>query len=349
MEILVENFNEENFKLITLKNNNINIKLTNIGASLVSAILKDKNGNFVDVVLGFENSKGYLENEFCLGATIGRNANRIENAILKIDENIYNLDKNDGQNNLHSGFNKTSEIIWDYELNENENSVVFSTVLKDGFQKMPGDFNISVCYKLKEDNSLEILYTGSCNKKTIANFTNHSYFNLEGHQSGNILEQEVMLNSSYFTPFKENTSIPSGEILSVSSTPLDFTKFKKIGAEINSDYPQIKFANGYDHNFCINKENEGLNLCAKAFSEKTGIGLEVYTDLPGVHFYTGNFNNVEKYGKNGAKYLFRSGFCFETQFFPNSCNTENFKSPILNANELYKTTTVYKFTQNKER
>lgn len=347
MGILIQNFNDEKYKLITLKNKQVSVTLTNIGASIVSLIIKDKFQNDTDIVLGFENAKGYLNNEFCFGATIGRNANRIENATFKIDENIYHLDKNDGNNNLHSGFNKTSDIIWDFEINENQNFVKFSTILKDGFQNMPGNFNISVYYFLEEDNSLKILYKGICDKKTIANFTNHTYFNLDGHDSNDILNQKVMINADFFTPFKPNTSIPSGEILSVLNTPMNFKNFKKIGEEIDSNFEQIKFANGYDHNFVLNRKNDGIILAAKAFSEKTGISLEVFTDLPGLQFYTGNFNNATKYCKNDTKYLFRSGYCFETQFFPNSCNLNNFKSPFIDANQPYESTTIYKFIKNK--
>ena len=342
MAILVESFLQDPYKLITLKNNNVTIKLTNIGASIVSAIIKDKNGIDTDVVLGFDTPKGYLNNEFCLGATIGRNANRIENATFKIDDKIYNLDKNDGENNLHSGYNKTSELIWDTNIDNNKNTVIFSTLLKNGFQNMEGNFNISVFYTLKDDNSLEIKYKGICDKKTIANFTNHTYFNLDGHNSGNILNQKVMINGDSFTPFKENTNIPSGEILSVLNTPMDFTSFKEIGKDIEKDYAQLKFGNGYDHNYVINNQDANIKLVAKAYSEKSGISLEVYSDLPGVQFYTGNFNNVTNFAKNNVTYLKRSGFCFETQYFPNCYNIDNFKKPIIEANKPYETTTIYK-------
>ncbi len=342
MSILIEDFLEKHYKLITLKNHNIIIKLTNIGASIVSAILKDKNGNNVDVILGFNNPKGYLKNEFCLGSIIGRNANRIENATFKIDNKTYHLEKNDGENNLHSGFNKTSDIVWDYKIDNENNTVIFYTLLKDGFQNMEGNFNISVSYTLKEDNYLEIKYKGKCDKKTIANFTNHTYFNLNGHKDDNILLHQVMINADNFTPFKNNTNIPSGEILSVFNTPMDFTNFKEIGKDIDKNYTQLKLGNGYDHNYVINRNNNDIVLVAKAYSKKTGISLEVYSDLPGLQFYTGNFNNITEFGKDNAKYLARSGFCFETQYFPNCYNIDNFKKPIIDANEIYETTTIYK-------
>ncbi len=344
MSILVENFLQEPYKLVTLKNDNIIIKLTNIGASIVSAVLKDKNGVDVDVILGFDNPKGYLNNEFCLGATIGRNANRIENATFKIDNKVFNLDKNDGDNNLHSGFSKTSDIIWDYEIDNKSNSVIFSTLLKDGFQNMEGNFNISVIYTLNDDNSLKIKYKGKCDKKTIANFTNHTYFNLDGHKEPDILSQKVMINAEYFTPFKENSNIPSGKLLNLLNTSMDFTSLKEIGQDIEKDCYQIKLGNGYDHNYVVKRKNKDIILVAKALSEKTGINLEVYSDLPGVQFYTGNFNNVTKYGKENTKYLKRSGFCFETQYFPNCYNIDGFEKPIIDANEVYETTTIYKLS-----
>lgn len=343
MAIFTENFNNSNYSLITLTNEKMKVVLTDIGASLVSVFVKDKNNNEIDVVLGYNDPKGYLENNIYLGAIVGRNANRIEDGILKIDEITYNLDKNNENNNLHSGFNKTASIKWNYTINETENSITFYTLLEDGFQNMPGNFNINVKYLLTKNNELELHYTGYCDKKTIANFTNHTYFNLDGHKTGNILDQELMLNAKYFTPFKENTNVPSGEILSVYNTPLDFTNFKKIGKEIEENYPQLKYANGYDHNFVIDKKIDGIELIAKAKSEKSGITLEVYSNLEGVQFYTGNYNDVENYGKEDAKYLFRSGFCLETQHFPNSCNIKHFKSPILNANEKYDTKTIFKF------
>lgn len=347
MNILVNNFLKSPYKLITLKNeNNMIVKLTNIGASIVSIILKDKNNNNVDVVLGFDHPNGYLNNTCYLGATIGRNANRIENATFKIDNKTYYLDKNDDENNLHSGFNSTSKIIWDYEVDETTNTVKFFTKLEDGFQNMEGNFNISVYYTLKQDNSLEIKYNGKCDKKTIANFTNHTYFNLDGHNSPNILSQEVMINADKFTEFKENTNIPSGKIISVFDTPMDFTKFKPIGKDISLDYAQLNFVNGYDHNYVINRENNDIILVAKAYSKNTGIMLETYTDLPGLQFYTGNSNNIKDFTKNNVEYLFRSGFCFETQYYPNCYNIENFEKPILDANELYESTTIYKFLNN---
>lgn len=344
MSIKIDTFKNDPYKLITIENDAIKVKFTNIGASIVSIILKDKNNNAVDVVLGFNDPRGYLNNPCYLGSVVGRNANRIENAILKINNKTYYLDKNDGENNLHSGFEKTSEILWDYKVKENENSITFSTILKDGFQKMEGDFLVNVYYLLKND-SLHITYTGECNKETIANFTNHTYFNLDGHSSNNILSQKVMINSDKFTPFKENSNIPNGNISNVINTPMDFRNFKEIGKDIESSYDQLKYANGYDHNFVINNyEKNTINLVAKAYSEKTSILLETYSDLPGVQFYTGNFNNVTEFTKENAKYLTRSGFCFETQYFPNCYNIESFEKPILKPHELYKTSTIYKFS-----
>lgn len=341
MGITVEDFGNKEYKLITLQNkNNMKVVLTNIGASVVSIFVKD-----LDIVLGFANCLGYLNNEFCLGATIGRNANRIENGIFKIDNEVYKLDKNDGENNLHSGFKKTTDIIWKFDtFTENDKqSVIFSTLLKDGFQNMKGNFNISVKYTLKPDNTLELEYCGKCDFQSIFNFTNHTYFNLNGHTSKNILNHKIQINSEHFTPFKKNTNIPSGEIRSVKNTPMDFFEFKTIKDLINEDYSQLNYTNGYDHNYVIKGENK-IKLCAKAFSEESQILLETFTDLPGVHFYTGNFNNIKNYTKNNAYYGKNSGFCFETQFFPNSVNIPQFASPIIEANREYKTTTIYKLT-----
>lgn len=343
--IICKDFVKQPYKLISLKNtNNMTVTFTNIGASIVSIILKDKNNKNIDVALGFDHPEGYLNNSCYLGSIVGRNANRIENATFKLDDTTYYLDKNDGENNLHSGFNPTSQIVWDYELFEEDNTVKFFTTLKDGFQNMAGNFDISVFYTLKNDNSLEIKYEGKCDKKTIANFTNHTYFNLDGHNYPNVLNQEVMINANNFTPFKENTNIPNGEILSVFNTPMDFTEFKPIGKDIEENYPQLQFVGGYDHNYVINRENNDIILVAKVYSKNTGILLETYTDLPGLQFYTGNANNLKEFTKDNVEYLARSGFCLETQYHPNCYNIEAFEKPILEANETYKTTTIYKFS-----
>ena len=329
----------KNIKLYTIENSKgAKAAVTNIGACLVNLLIPDKNGVLEDIVLGFDKGEAYLINNSFFGATIGRSANRIANARFSIDGTEYDLDVNDNENNLHSqadqGFHKQ---LWDADVSDN--AVKFSYTEPDGKNGFPGTLKMSVTYTLTEDNALEIHYEGVSDKKTLINCTNHSYFNLAGHKSGSILDTELKLNCSNYTPVVAG-AIPTGEIATVKGTVMDFTEFKKIGKEIEADIEQLKLVKGYDHNFVVDDFDGSKKLIAVA--KAAGRTMEVYTDLPGVQFYAGNCIAYQE-GKDGAEYTPRCGFCLETQYFPNSINQEGFAKPITDAGEKYDTTTVYKF------
>ncbi len=330
-------------ELITLTNaKGTEVKISTLGATVVSFICRDKSGIMRDVVLGYDDADSYLVNRtYHFGATVGRNANRISNAEITIDGVRYQLEANSGSNNLHSGSNGVSHRMWKIlELSEADNSVTlgfFSADLEQGF---PGNMDIKVTYKLMEDNSLCIAYDAVSDKDTVANFTNHSYFNLAGHDSGPVGSQKMKLYAREFTRMAPTESIPTGEISPVASTPLDFTKFKEIGREIDEDYDQLVYMKGYDHNFVLDNGGK-LSLMAEAVCEETGIHLYAYTDCPGVHFYTGNYID-EHTGKNGVSYGERHGFCLESQYFPDAFHNPGFLKPLLKAGEAYHSETVYK-------
>lgn len=327
--------------LYTLENRKgMKAEVINYGAILVNLWVPDRNGKLEDVVLGYDKLEDYSVNEGFFGSTVGPLANRTANASFMIDGVRYQLDKNDNQNNLHShrelGFHKK---VWAVE--EKENSILFVLEAKDGEMGFPGNRRVSVTYTLTDENELQIHYEAVSDKNTIFNMTNHSYFNLAGHQSGSIEKQRIRLFASQYTPIEADL-IPTGEIASVDGTPLDLTKEQEVGKEINADFPQLKIANGYDHNFVVDDFDGGLKKIAYLKDTASGRVMETYTDLPGVQVYSGNF--IEKHiGKSGAIYDFRSGICFETQSFPNSANQENFPDIVYGPNRKYETTTVYRF------
>lgn len=332
--------------LFKIKNsNNMEAVLTNYGAILVSLFVPDKNGKIDDVVLGFDSLEKYFTNDVCyFGSTVGRNSNRVKNACFSLDGITYILDKNEkNKNNLHSGFNPYNKRLWNYSINETDNSIAFSIKSPDGDQGFPGDFNVTVTYTLTDDNSLKIEYNGTCNKDTVANMTNHSYFNLAGHNNGNCLNHKLYINADKFVAVDDEL-IPIGELQDVTNTPMDFRNAKEIGLDINSNFEQLNFTGGYDHSFVINKTTDGIEKIAVLSDENSGRTMEVYTDSIGVQFYAGNFiENNKIIGKENCLYKNRSGICLETGFLPDSVNQPNFKSPILKAGETYKTTTIYKF------
>ena len=351
MAIIVSDFGKctdgNQAKLFTLTNsNNMKAVLTNYGAVLVSLFVPDKNGNLSDVVLGFDTLEKYSTNNICFfGSTVGRNSNRVKNAQFVLNGITYNLDKNErNKNNLHSGFNPYNKRLWDYKINENSNSVCFSLVSPDGDQGFPGEFNVNVTYTLTDDNGIKIEYVGNCDKDTVANMTNHSYFNLAGHNSGTAMNQELYINSDKYIEV-DNEQIPTGNFINVENTPLDFRTPKKLSKDINDNYEQLKYTNGFDHSFVINKTSDGIEKVATLSDENSGRTMDVYTDCVAIQFYAGNF--IEKnivVGKDNCLYKNRSGICLETGFLPDSVNQPNFKSPVLKAGQQYKSTTIYKFS-----
>lgn len=333
--------NGKEVSLFTIKNSKgMEAVVTDFGAILVALNVPDAKGEVKDVVLGYDKVEDYMENGSFFGATVGRNANRIADAKFTIDGTEYKLKVNDNANNLHSdadlGFHKR---IW--EAQPEENAVVFFLESEDMDMGFPGNLKISVTYKLTEENAVEIIYDGVSDKKTTINLTNHSYFNLAGHDAGSesVYRTKLQLNASCYTPVVAG-AIPTGEIAKVAGTVMDFTSPKEIGKEIDADEEQLKLVQGYDHNFVIDDYDGKLKLVATA--TEAGLTMDVYSDLPGIQFYAGNCISPTT-GKNGTEYGKRAAFCLETQYFPNSINQEGFVKPVFDAGERYFTKTVYQF------
>ena len=333
----------QDVSLYTISNDvGMEVAVTNLGAIIVKLIVPDARGNKDDLVLGFDTAEEYLKNPSFFGAVIGPSANRIGNAKYTIDGVEYQADVNDGVNNLHSDMeNGYHKCLWNATVLEN--GVLFELEDTDGNMGFPGNKKVSVSYELSEDNALKLHYHGTSDKKTIINLTNHTYFNLEGHKSGKILDHELWMAASHFTP-ADSGSIPLGEIASVEKTPMDFTTAKKVGRDIAADFGQIKFGGGFDHNWVIDgwKDNGELIHFATVKAPASGRIMKAYTTLPGVQFYAGNFI-AEQAGKDGAVYNARMGLCLETQYYPDSVNKPNFPSCIFGEGREYDSVTVYSF------
>lgn len=317
------------------------MEVTDFGATLISLMIPDGKGGKLDVVLGYDDPMGYEgPSGTFFGATVGRNANRIGKGRFVINGREYQLDRNDrGRNNLHSGLDFQSFRVWKVK-SLGENTITFSLHSPNGDQGYPGALNMDVTYTLTEENAVRIDYYGVPQADTIVNYTNHSYFNLNGHASGSIAKHTVWVDADHFTP-ADAESIPTGEIAPVAGTPMDFRTKKEVGRDIDQDYEALNFGRGYDHNWCLNNGGKFAKV-AELTGDLSGITMEVYTDLPGVQIYSANFLEEEP-GKGGVVYQRRQGICFETQYYPDALNHENFPSTLFRAGEVYKTTTVYKF------
>lgn len=295
----------------------------------------------IDVVLGRDTMEEYLNNKGCFSALIGRNSNRIKNSEFELNGNVYKLFANDGKNNLHGGKVGFDKKIWNVEMiDEEEPSLVLSTIAPAGEEGFPGTVNVQVTYTLTNDNSLKIHYIGESDADTILNMTNHAYFNLNGHSSGSIENHSFWLDSNFYTPNADDC-IPTGEILSVKNTPFDFTKEHTIGESLKSEHEQTKKFGGLDHNFAL--AGFGYRKVGRITGDRSGIAMEIYTDQIGVQIYSGNKIEEGRVCKDGAIYGRHQGICFETQGFPNSVNVSHFPSTVLKKGEKYDTVTSYKF------
>ncbi|MBP5159077.1 MAG: galactose mutarotase [Lachnospiraceae bacterium] len=313
--------------------------ISNLGATLVALFVK--NGEkMTDVVLGFDTPEEYLKEDVYLGTVVGRCCNRIGGAAFELGGETYHLEANDGRNNLHSGFSPYKKRIYDANI-EGENSVSFSLLSPDGDQGFPGTLNFKVTYTMTGD-TLRIDYEGKSDKDTIFNPTNHSYFNLSGHESGarGAMSQSLRLSASFATPNGEGT-VPNGEKRSVEG-PFDFREFHAIGERIECDDEQLRGASGYDHNFLIDGPEGEFRYAATLRSCDGSIEMDVYTDCPGVQLYSSNYLG-DMTGKGGAKYERRGAVCLETQYVPNAINMTGFKVPIAKAGETVKSRTEYRF------
>ena len=342
--------------LYVLKNTKgTEIGITNYGATVVSLKTADLNGKMDDIVLGFDSVEGYTSDAFLkanpyFGATVGRYANRIADAKFSLGGTEYKLAANNGDNNLHGGKKGFDKVFWEgKEVPVAGGSAVeFTYVSADGEEGFPGKLTAKVVYTLTDDNELKIDYTATTDKETVVNLTHHSYFNLAGHASGDILKQKLKILADKFTPI-DSESIPTGEIKSVENTPFDFRAAKEIGKDIEAADEQIKNGKGFDHNFVLNGASGTMRLVAVATDDASGRVMEILTTEPGIQLYSGNFLDGSLKGKGGADYKLRSGFCLETQHYPDSPNRPEFPSTVLKPGDTYKTSTIYKFSTNQKQ
>ncbi len=331
--------------LYTLTNDNgMVVKITNYGGIITELHVPDRDGNMGDVVLGFNTLEEYLAGHPFYGALVGRYCNRIAKGKFTIGDHTYELATNNGLNHLHGGKVGFDKVVWNAEKVALDIGVgvKLTYTSADGEEGYPGKVEVTATYILTNENELKLVFRATTTKPTHVNLTNHSYFNLAGHGSGDILDQKLMINADFFTPADDGL-IPTGEIVKVEGTPLDFTKPTAIGERIDSDYEQIVIGNGYDHNFVLNEFDGTLHLAAKAVDPKSGRVMEVSTTQPGVQLYTSNGKGQRK-GKGGKVYGQHGAFCLETQHFPDTPNVAHFPSTLLRPNEVYEHEIVYTFS-----
>ena len=338
------NVGDQMVYLYTLKNKNgLEVAITNYGGIITSILAPDHNGNFDDIVLGFDSLGGYLSEHPYFGCIVGRYANRIAKGKFELDGQEYELATNNGPNHLHGGVEGFDKKIWKATDIVKTDSIylVLEYTSPDGEEGYPGNLNVKVTYVLNNENELKIFYEAKTDKHTPVNLTNHSYFNLAGAGKGNILDNKLLINADRYTVVDE-TLIPTGELRPVENTPMDFKNSKKIGKDLD----QVK--GGFDHNFVLNNQGK-FSKVAEAFEPESGRVLEVFTAEPGIQFYSGNFLDGSVTGKNGRVYHQHYGFCLETQHFPDSPNQPDFPDVILKPGEKYQYQTTYKFSTRKEK
>ncbi|RAI94766.1 aldose epimerase family protein [Algoriphagus yeomjeoni] len=342
-QIFGTTFQDKKVETYEIKNaNGIKMKVTNFGARVTHLWVPDKDGNPVDVVLGFETLDGYLESsEKYFGAAIGRYGNRIADGKFTLNGEEYTLPQNNNGQTLHGGPGGMDFVIWDVEKS-GENALIFSYTSPDGEEGFPGELKVKMIYTLTDDNEFKVTYEAETDKATPVNLTHHSFFNLNGAGNGTVLNHTLQLNASKYTPVNE-VLIPTGEVPSVIGTPFDFTTPTLIGERIENENEQLKFGGGYDHNWVLDKTGNSLTQAAVISSPLTGIEMEVWTTEPAIQFYSGNFLDGTITGKGGKVYEQRSAFCLETQHYPDSPNQPNFPSTILEPGEKYEQTCIYKF------
>ncbi len=341
--------------LYTMVNKNgYSVSITDFGATVVSIKTPDRDGKFEDIALGFPSVTGYETTVDNFGGTMGRVCNRVEDAKTVINGKTVNLEDNDNGNTLHSGKKSYNKMFFEAEAfgEEGADTIEFSRLSPDGEQGWPGNLDIGVAFTLTDENELVIEYFAVSDKATSINMTNHTYFNLDGHGSGTVKDHIVWINAKKFTPAGPK-NVPDGTFVELDGTPMDFGTEKRIGQDVddfkdiaNHPYQPIASQHGYDHNYVleIDGNEDEVELAATCYSEKSGRKLEVFTDLPGMHFYTGNWVKPEVPVKENAKYGFWQGVCFETQHFPNACNVPEFPKSVYEAGEPFDSVTIYKFS-----
>ena len=334
---------------IMYNNNGTKVSIITYGGIITSWTAADKNGEYKDVVLGYNTLAEYETENPYFGAIIGRYGNRIANGRFNIDGQEYSLAKNNGVNHLHGGLKGFDKVVWYAKtiVSDSTVSLELSYLSKDMEEGYPGNLETKVTYSLNNEDELSVSYEATTDKPTIVNLTQHSYFNLTGDFNQNILGHEIMINADSFLPV-DNTLIPTGEFRDVMETPFDFIKPKAIGKHINDENTQLEIGVGYDHTWVLNDQDKGLRFVASAYEKISGRLLKVYSDQPGIQFYSGNFLNGTLPNKSNGTYHHRTGFCFETQHYPDSPNKVNFPSVELYPGQKYESTTVFKFaTESK--
>ncbi|WET03123.1 galactose mutarotase [Flavobacterium sp. YJ01] len=333
--------------LYWIENKGIKAAFTNYGGRLVGLWVADKNGKQTDVVVGMNSAKGFKNStEPYFGATIGRVGNRIGKGKFTLEGKQYQVPLNNGKNALHGGVKGFQDVVWNAEKTDGK-TLVLTYVSPDGEQGFPGNLSVKVTYTLTDDNSIKMEYEATTDKTTVVNLTNHAFFNLNGEGSGTILNHELQIYANEFTPVDEGL-IPSGELKAVKNTPFDFTSKHTIGERIETKDEQLKFGKGYDHNYVLNgTKKDGFVHATTIKGDSSGITLDVYTEEPGLQFYSGNFMQSKNTFKSGAKDGFRTAFALETQHFPDAPNQPKFAPITLKKGEKYHTVSLYKFSVQK--
>ena len=360
-----ENIKKNNMSLVTIKKQSfgktvdgnevhqyilknkkgMEISVINYGGIITSWKAKDRDGIYQDIVLGFDNIYDYETKNPYFGALIGRYGNRIAKGKFSIDDKNYNLATNNDVNHLHGGSKGFDKVLWDVDeiLGDSSASLVLKYMSSDMEEGYPGNLNVKVIYTLNNNDELSVIYEADTDKTTIVNLTQHSYFNLSGDFNQDISNHDLKINADSFLPV-DSTLIPTGEIRDVIETPFDFLQPKKVGRDIEINNEQINFGNGYDHCWVLNNYGDSVRFVASAYDDSSGRLLEVYSDQPGIQFYSGNFLDGSLKSKYEGNYDFRSGFCLETQNFPNSPNENSFPSPLLKPGEKYLSETIFRFS-----
>jgi len=339
----------ESVDLFTLTNRNgMEARITNYGGIVTTLTAPDRNNKYADVVLGFNDLDSYLKGHPYFGALVGRYGNRIAKGRFTLNGVEYKLAVNNGENHLHGGIKGFDKVVWTARSMRTKLGPALSLtyVSKDMEEGYPGNLTVKVVYTLTNNNELRIDYSASTDKDTVTNLTHHSYFNLAGEGNGDILNHQLLLKASRFTP-TDAGSIPTGELRNVQGTPFDFLKSTSIGARINQDEEQLKFGGGYDHNWVVNGRAGTLRQAASVYESTSGRVMDVWTTEPGIQFYTGNFLDGTLTGKSGKAYARRNGFCLETQHYPDSPNKPKFPTTTLRKGATYRSTTIYRFSAGK--
>ena len=331
--------------LYTLKNGDLVMQVTNFGARVVSLWVPDRDGNYEDVELGYDNIRSYTDNpgERFLGAVVGPYANRIAGGRFVLDGKEYDLPKNDKGQTLHGGMKGVDMVVWDV-VSVSDTSIVFSYLHPDGQDGFPGNVDIDMIYTLTPDNSFRVDYSAVTDAPTYFNISHHSFFNLKGVGNGTVLDNVMVINASHTTPV-DGHLIPTGEIADVTGTPFDFREPHAIGERIGADNEQLRNGNGYDHNWILDRESEGdIEFAASVYEPASGRFMEVFTDQPAMQFYSGNFFDGSVSGKYGKPMRHRESIALETQKYPDSPNKKDWPSPYLKPGEKYYSHVAYKFS-----